>query len=396
MYRKKNEAKIGKEKAEYKDRWLDIVIGVILATLTIISIPTAILGIINEEKNVSFWVVIGGAIAAGVGIGKLYYDKAKHMNDLMTKGNEHKREQKKNQINQAVFDALYDSNHSKIKEIFRYTYGTVPKWNPINYRENVLVYDVHEQIRSILISLKKCIIDIDPERFNDRNVVVDLIYCYKNEQDEKSNEILDWRLISSGNTSGNKNKTSDYVNRNDSFYALLQNCGTVFKNDKMAVTDTYISYIKDIKDIEYSQNGKCIGSAIGKVINIRNDNPEEIFVQAMLTITTYGEEIFAGKYINKENVKVDKDGMSEKDYENIFKDTIISTFSKLLETELAQMYIRHSIKEGNMCPITGMTVDRNKSIFHCQSCERCTCETKRKVKKNKNNPKNHRLARVNK
>ena len=59
---------------------------------------------------------------------------------------DHKKEQKINQINKVVFSSLYDSNSSKLQEIFRYTYGTVPKWNPIDYTENVLVYAVHDYL----------------------------------------------------------------------------------------------------------------------------------------------------------------------------------------------------------------------------------------------------------
>ena len=53
---------------------------------------------------------------------------------------------------------------------------------------NQLVYDVHEQIRNILKSLQNIVINIDPERFNDKNVSVDLVCCYP-EEVERDSEI---------------------------------------------------------------------------------------------------------------------------------------------------------------------------------------------------------------
>ena len=41
------------------------------------------------------------------------------------------------------------------------------------------------------------------------------------------------------------------------------------------------------------------------------------------------------------------------DYEDVFINTILSTYSRLLETELAQMYIRHSIRVRIRCRKTG-------------------------------------------
>lgn len=329
---------------------------------------------------------------------------------------------------------LYIVRIQQIAEIFRYTYGTVADWNPINYRENVLVYDVHEQIRSILKSLEGCIINIDPDRFNDRNVTVGLVYCYpcgnhsesklpldktlKKHENEK-NPNLDWKLITSGDTSGNHKSVLDYLSQPNSFYVLVDSCGTVFKNDKFSEIKEYqerllppevsegsprTCYIKDVKDWEHSENGKCKGSVIGTVINIRNDNPEEVFVKAILTITTYGESFFVkdGQWKDgKTIIDIDKDGMSEEDYCDVILNSVIASFSKLIETELAQMYIRHSIKKGKMCPKSGRiskeknngedieNADKQENMTptcgilnrmeeNCGICNSCECQVKKR------------------
>ena len=139
------------------------------------------------------------------------------------------------------------------------------------------------------------------------------------------------------------------------------------------------------------------------MINIRNDNPEEIFVKAILTVTTYGVPFFVKnttRKIDNKYIDVDKAGLSEKDYNDVIIGTIISSFSKLIETELAQMYIRHSIKEGKMCPKSGRIAEEEKkdekeehrepviqkkksplpceSEVKCGSCESCECKVKKR------------------
>jgi len=368
---------------------------------------------------------------------------------------DYKKEQKINQINKVVFSSLYDSNSSKLQEIFRYTYGTVPKWNPIDYSENIIVYDVHEQIRSILVSIERAVIAIDPERFSDRNVSVELVYCYPRDDrssyegdigkiplDEKlvtklkeNGEGHPWKLISSGDTSGDQISILSHLSSRDSFYTLIDSCGTIFKNNKFdnetlfhralvqkhrdGKEDSVLNimeklkkeqsqecfFIKDIRDWERAKDGKTKGSAIGTIINIRNDNPEEVFVKAVLTINTFGETIFCstdeqgevnlpttqsadssnleadGKASTKrDKIKspvVDKFGMTCADYEKEFIETILSTYSRLLETELAQMYIRHSIREGIRCRKTGRWIKdpRNSKREMPDKGFRCPCRS---------------------
>ena len=82
------------------------------------------------------------------------------------------------QLASSVFSAIQDLNGDKVRLIFRHTYGCVSEWEPINYHNNILVYDVHEQIRSILVRIKELIVHSDPNVFNNDNVRVDLVYCY--------------------------------------------------------------------------------------------------------------------------------------------------------------------------------------------------------------------------
>ena len=69
--------------------------------------------------------------------------------------------------------------------------------------------------------------------------------------------------------------------------------------------------------------------------------------KAMLTITTYGWNLLDKKSLIK-----------EAEYREIFKQNVLNGHKSLLESELAQMYIRHAIKDGNMCPYTGAQCKR--------------------------------------
>lgn len=234
---------------------------------------------------------------------------------------------------------------------------------------------------------------------------MELVYCYPQDDQHETELPLKkfdeqtllkkWALISSGDTSGNHRSVLDYLYDNNSFFTLVDCCGMTFKNDKyeqikkwqeseickrMSRMDmqppTNLSYfISDTRDQERADDGKVKGSIIGTVINVRNDNPAKIFVKAILTINTYGEQISTA---TSENGGRDADGLTEDDYENIFCDTIIGTYTKLLETELAQMYIRHSIRSGGICPITGkhITAQADISTEKCPSCEVGDCKSK--------------------
>ena len=92
------------------------------------------------------------------------------------------------------------------------------------------------------------------------------------------------------------------------------------------------------------------------MINLKNDDPEKTFVKALLTINTYGESIHEpastlAKIFTKN--PVDKYALTLEDYSDIITNTILPTYSRLIETELAQMYIRHTIREKKRCRWTG-------------------------------------------
>lgn len=420
-----------KDKHEHLHWIVDFLLAIVLAFISMLTFKDDFTELLESLLPKAVAIAVGCKVSSIVSliVWSLYFIKAYIYGKGIKTQREYLREQKINQVNQAVFAALYKANSSKIRETFRYTYGTVPKWNPIDYRTNVLVYDVHEQIRSILTSLKDCVIDIDPERFNDNNVSVELVYCYPEDKNDKGKRSEDvWKLISSGDTSGNERTVSSYLNENDSFYFLTSRLGAVFKNDKIAGIEDYQKnflaikkenqnndktaknpvyqnellseetqsddgtakeqnqpyYIVDIRDYEHSKDGHQYGSVIGTVINIKNDCPEAALVKAILTINTYGEKMFVGvpsKCVWRKQLQIDKFGFTEGDYKYIFNDIILSAFGKLLETELAQMYIRHSIKDGKKCPRTGQPgcVGKNgKSEIHC-GCSLCKCETKKKT-----------------
>lgn len=400
MKEKSNNTKRKKNKANLYSSWINLKIEILLALITVVSVPSAIDALLSDEISIFIRSLI--IVISFVVIVALFFDLFIKKISIIKKNDvaesEYIREQKINQINKALFDSLYHSNSTKIRGIFRYTYGRVPEWNPINYRDNVLVYDVHEHIRSILISMAEMIISIDSKRFNDNNVSVELVYCYPNDEiinlpiNMTMKKNPSWKLISSGDTSGNHQSVLEHLCQDNSFFTLVDCCGTVFKNNKFSDINKYQKalvdqrfieldkrspsdmtfFVRDIRDCECSKDGKHKGTAIGTIINIRNDNPERIFVKAILTINTYGEPIFVDVADNEcECQGKDKFYLSEEDYKNIFCDTILSTYKKLLETELAQMYIRHSIHERNICPRTGRkTPVRCKN--GCQECVNCS------------------------
>ncbi len=73
-------------------------------------------------------------------------------------------------------------------------------------------------------------------------------------------------------------------------------------------------------------------SACTGVVDLKNDNPEKVFVRVFLTITTYGR-----KFVEKTDL------LDEKTFKKLFKETVINSFKTIIETELAQMFIRHGI-----------------------------------------------------
>lgn len=83
-------------------------------------------------------------------------------------------------------------------------------------------------------------------------------------------------------------------------------------------------------------------------INVKNDEPENVLVKAMITIATYGRKL---------NEKGDT--TNEKDYKELFKKNVLNGYKYLLESELSQMYIRHMIREGGMCPRYGSVMKSN-------------------------------------
>ena len=52
-------------------------------------------------------------------------------------------------------------------------------------------------------------------------------------------------------------------------------------------------------------------------------------------------------------LSANKDGLSEKDYEELFLKQIVGTYSTLIASELVQMYIRHGLQNGKISPKTG-------------------------------------------
>lgn len=303
---------------------------------------------------------------------------------------------KRDLIASQVFSSIQNLQGDKVRLIFRHTYGCVHEWEPMNYRNNVLIYDVHEQIRSILVRIKDVIIQTKPEVFDNDNVRVDLIYCYPSEpesdpteetkKDSSSKEIKVgdnndsitgiWKIITSRDSSGTIHSLHELIQNPDSFFNLVYKRGYVFKNDKYAKTssDLICNYIDEKKDREYTGfdglgNVPMQGSAVGVCIEVRNDDPEAPLVVAILTINTYGYKL----YDEEQDWFI-----TENEYQGIFKDVLVKNFKSVLATELSQMYIRHAIRENAMCPITGRFFDKKNNNCHSSKCNPSTCSSLKK------------------
>lgn len=261
---------------------------------------------------------------------------------------EYNKIQMSEKLSSAMLQVQQQSNAYKTRHVLQITYGNVPRWRPFNYYENVLVYDVHEQIRTILLELKQAIITMIPE-FDMDSVTVDLVYCYPDELYDgrlpaDKGDVDKWRLISSRDGSSMNYKVHDFLDNNESFYFHLDQNNFIFFNEK---TQEGRYYLHSGKDQEYGRTGSIVGLSL----NVKNDVPEKVLVKAMLTITTYGRKL-----------REDDDPVGESDYIKLFKKNVLNTYKTMLESELAQMYIRHMIREKNMCPYSGAIVQQQEEV----------------------------------
>lgn len=260
-------------------------------------------------------------------------------------------------VSTALLTTLKRTNFEKTCSILQSTYSNMPDSHPINYCQNVLVFDMHQHIRNICIRLKEMIVDLAPDELNDDMVTVDIVFSYlsdnqfnkqiqdhgcisqKNEQkdDDTTNGKTKWKIITSGDHTSSNVNLHRYIEDTGSFYTYLEGQGYYFCNDKSCLEEKN-HYIWSSKDREYNR----IGSIVGTTIELKNDDPEIVFVRAYLTITTYGRKLVE-----------EGDLLDEEHFEKMFKETVINSYKTVIESEFAQMFIRHGIKEHFIDRFTG-------------------------------------------
>ena len=81
-------------------------------------------------------------------------------------------------VSTALLTAIKRIQFDKTSYILQSTYEKVPNWRPINYNDNILVYDVHEHLRKICIRFKELVVSLAPGELNDDKVTVDIAYRY--------------------------------------------------------------------------------------------------------------------------------------------------------------------------------------------------------------------------
>ena len=91
------------------------------------------------------------------------------------------------------------------------------------------------------------------------------------------------------------------------------------------------------------------GSIVCSFFNLHNVVPSEICVSAVLSISTYGQRLHDD----------DKEGAA---FEDDFRSKVLHSYKSLLISELAQMYIRHSVNSGKRNPITGKPVSITDNV----------------------------------
>lgn len=145
-------------------------------------------------------------------------------------------------LSKATLLAQQKSNEAKTRNILQLTYGRVPEWRPFDFRKNVLVYDIHEQLRTLLVEIRDSVLMLSDETDSDK-VTVDLVYCYPDDTysgrlPEPSlhygNEELGnaWRLITSGDASCINYTLHDFLRSNESFFFRLDQENFVFIQTK--------------------------------------------------------------------------------------------------------------------------------------------------------------------
>ena len=263
-------------------------------------------------------------------------------------------------ISTALLSSIKRIDFDKTCSILQSTYGHVPDWNPIDYCNNVLVYDIHQHLRSICIRLKELIISLAPDEFNDDTVTVDIAFSYPSDfkiikhemsdtqchinsipEQSGSAEKSEWKIITSGDNTSSNNSLHVFLDEEStSFYNYLKNEYYAFYNDKKTAASQN-RYIWSRKDMEYEK----VGSVVGKVIELNNDMPEMTYVRVLLTITTYGRRLVE-----------DTDPLDVERFKHLFTETVMNNYKSLIEAELAQMFIRHGIRDRLIDRTTGKLI----------------------------------------
>lgn len=279
-------------------------------------------------------------------------------------------------ITTALLTAAKRTDFAKTCSILQATYNNVNKWHPIDYCQNILVYDVHQHIRDLCIQLKELFVSLMPDELTDDMVTVDLVYEYPSEKEFEKPELVEdycivnnqtkdtdddklpvkeselnqisWRVITSGDHTSSSVNLHLYLDASNSFYNHLRNQGYVFGNDKKEL-EKENHYIWSTKDREHF----CNGSIVGVVVELKNDTPEIVFIRAYLTITTYGRKLVE-----------EGDTLNVIQFEKLLKETVINIYKTRIESEFAQMFVRHGIREGYINRHTGKINTNQKKNKH--------------------------------
>lgn len=234
-----------------KDKQIDIALSILIFFFSGCALVISALPALTEKPLQTTLTFVFGifALLLAILISYLYCRKRINQKKMVVSEIELKAERKKNQIYNLIFQSLQEANSEKTVETLRYTYGEVCEWNPIDYTKNWLAYDVHSRIRAILGNLQNVVINIAPDRFNDKNVSVDLVCCYaedapeavelpivgssqQNTSSTNKGKNKPWKLISSPDLSGNHRKTIEYLADPFSFYTFISFFGSWFANNK--------------------------------------------------------------------------------------------------------------------------------------------------------------------
>lgn len=187
---------------------------------------------------------------------------------------------------------------------------------------NFALYDIHTYIVQICREFEEVVSSITHISKEYLNTTFIYRYVYKkSNHDEQS-----WRYIG-----GKESLTSEHIksyidDHNTTFGAILyKGNDKIYSNDKATLAHELL-YKLSARDADNGNSGSIFSARIIFC------NHNESFVESIITVSSYGKRFY------DKNTNPDLD---EKEVRNIIVDEIFPCYQKMIENELAMLYLQH-------------------------------------------------------